>query len=179
MFTFKLNDDVELKLLERRHAAQLYLLTIQNREHLKEWLPWLDYVQKIEDSDTFIQSTLGQFSKGNGFQAGIWVEGRLAGIIGLHQIDWPNRKTSIGYWLGADFGGRGIMTEATKAVTDYCFKELGLNRIEIRCAKGNDKSCAIPKRLGFEYEGLHKQAEWLYDHYVDHEVYAMTADRWT
>ncbi len=53
-----------------------------------------------------------------------------------------------------------------------------LNRVEIRCAVGNQKSQAIPKRLGFVQEGVLRDAEWLYDHFVDHLVYAMLARDW-
>jgi ribosomal-protein-serine acetyltransferase len=53
------------------------------------------------------------------------------------------------------------------------FHELGLNRIEIRCATGNKRSRSVAERLGFKPEGILRQSEWLYDHYVDHAVYAM------
>src|SRR3712207_8983550 len=50
------------------------------------------------------------------------------------------------------------------------FLELGLNRVSIACATENKKSCAIPERLGFRREGVQRQAEWLYDHFVDHVI---------
>ncbi|MEN1761147.1 GNAT family protein [Anoxynatronum sibiricum] len=53
-----------------------------------------------------------------------------------------------------------------------------LNRVEIRCATGNHKSRAIPQQLRFVAEGVLREAEWLYDHYVDHVVYAMLASEW-
>ena len=55
---------------------------------------------------------------------------------------------------------------------------MGLNRIEIRCATQNVRSRAIPERLGFKEEGLIRDAEWLYDHYVDHIVYGMLESDW-
>ncbi|GAE92286.1 hypothetical protein JCM21714_1274 [Gracilibacillus boraciitolerans JCM 21714] len=54
MFYFKLNDDAELRLLERRHAKNLFLLTDKSRDHLKEWLPWVDYIKEISNSEDFI-----------------------------------------------------------------------------------------------------------------------------
>jgi ribosomal-protein-serine acetyltransferase len=50
--------------------------------------------------------------------------------------------------------------------------------VEVRAAPGNRRSRAIPERLGFRQEGILRDAEWLYDHYVDLVVYAMLADDW-
>jgi ribosomal-protein-serine acetyltransferase len=54
------------------------------------------------------------------------------------------------------------MTKACEGFFKYGFKELGLNRIEIRVATENEKSRAIPERLGFVEEGKIREAEWLY-----------------
>jgi ribosomal-protein-serine acetyltransferase len=80
--------------------------------------------------------------------------------------------------LGEEYQGHGIVTKACRTLVDYAFYEYKLNRIQIRCATGNKKSCAIIERLGFNREGTNRQAEFLYDHYVDLNVYSMTADEW-
>jgi ribosomal-protein-serine acetyltransferase len=102
----------------------------------------------------------------------------LAGVIGYDAIDWENRSTEVGYWLGEGYQGKGLATAACRALVDHAFKELGLNRVSIACATENKKSCAIPERLGFRREGVVRQAEWLYDHFVDHVVYAALASEW-
>lgn len=97
----------------------------------------------------------------------------MIGAVGLHSVDWPNRATSIGYWLASQYTGKGIMTRAVDRVIGHCFDELGLHRIEIRCAVGNTRSRAIPVRLGFKEEGIAREGEWLNDHYVDHVIYSL------
>jgi len=178
VFSFRLGDGAELRLLEERHAAQLAALTDQSRAYLREWLPWVDHSRTVEDSRVFIAGGLRQLADNNGFQAGIWSDGALAGVIGLHHIDWGNRRTSVGYWLGVGFQGKGLMTAACRAVVNDAFDDLGLNRVTIACATENRKSRAIPERLGFHLEGIERQAEWLYDHVVDHALYAVFADEW-
>ena len=178
MFVWRLDAEMALRLFEERHASELHALTDQNREHLRQWLPWVDATSSVEATRRFIQNGLKQYATHRGFQAGIWYQSRLAGVIGYHKIDWHNRKTSIGYWLGASFQGKGIMTRACDALINHAFQELKLNRLEIRCAADNQKSRAIPERLGFTQEGISRQAEWLYDHYVDHVIYAILASEW-
>ncbi|AQQ52549.1 GNAT family N-acetyltransferase [Planococcus lenghuensis] len=176
MFTFSIDTQTELRLLETRHAPELFKLTDQSRQHIREWLPWVDMINSPADSGKFIDLALEQFRQNNGFQAGIWYRGELAGIIGLHQISWTNKSTTFGYWLGEQFQGQGLMTAACRAIIAYCFEELHLNRVEIRAAAENKKSQAIPERLGFTKEGRLRQAEWLHDRFADHYVYSLLKD---
>lgn len=176
MFAYKIDESIELRLLETRHADRLFRLTDQSRNSLRKWLPWIDFTKTEEDSRNFIGGTMQQFARNDGFQAGIWYNGELAGVIGLHGINWSNKSTSIGYWLGTGFEGKGLMTKSCQAVVDYCFNELELNRIEIRTATENVKSAAIPQRLGFKQEGRLQQAEWLYDQFVDHYIFGLVKE---
>jgi ribosomal-protein-serine acetyltransferase len=178
VFSHKLSENKELRLLEEHHAQELSDLTDRNREYLRAWLPWVDSSRTVEDRKKFIRDSLKQFAENKGFVAGIWYEGRLAGVIGYDPIDWENRSTEVGYWLGEEYQGKGLATDACRALVDHAFGELGLNRVSIACATENKKSCAIPERLGFRREGVKHQAEWVYDHFVDHVVYAALASKW-
>lgn len=164
--------------IEPRHAAELFALIERNRARLCEWLGWVDGTATLEDTRAFITSAMAQFARDDGFQLGVWLHGRLAGMIGFVGIDWGNRKTEIGYWLSEEAVGRGVMTSAARALTQYALVERGLNRVEIYCATGNRRSRAIPQRLGFRHEGTEREAGWLYDHFVDREIYAMLARDW-
>lgn len=178
MFHHAANADVELRLLEIRDAEEVFALIVESRDYLREWLPWVDSTATVEDSRSFIQATLRQFAADDGFQAGIWYRKQFAGVIGFHRINWANRLTSIGYWLGERFQGRGIMTDSCRALVNAAFERYGLNRVEIEVAVENRKSRAIPERLGFRNEGCRRQAEWLSDHFVDHIIYGCLADDW-
>ena len=177
-FNLTLNDQTQLRLLEDRHADELFALVELNRAYLREWMPWLDTNTSVINTRSYISAGLAQFAQNNGFVAGIWHKNNLAGTIGHHNIVWHNRSTTMGYWLSAPCQGKGLMTQACRALVAYSFEELGLNRVEIRCAPGNKKSRAIPERLGFTQEGTLRQAEWLYDHYVDNVVYGMLVSEW-
>lgn len=178
MFSHQISGDIYLKLLELNDATDLFAITDGSRNYLREWLPWVDGTKSVDDSKSFIEMTMNQYASNNGFQAGIWFCNQLVGCIGFHAMDWANRKTSIGYWLAEDFQGHGIMTQATQALVDIAITEYKLNRVEISAAVENQKSRAIPERLGFEEEGCLHQNEWLYDHFVDHILYATLQSKW-
>jgi ribosomal-protein-serine acetyltransferase len=178
MFPIRLDEDIALELLELRHAEELFRVTDANRDHLRQWLPWVDGSRSPEDTAAFIRLTRQQLTNNNGFQTAIRYRGTLVGVVGHHAISWANRSASLGYWLSRDAQGRGIMTQACRTYTSHAFETWKLNRMEIRCAVENRRSRAIPERLGFRLEGTIRQAEWLYDHFVDHVVYGMLASEW-
>ncbi len=179
MFSASLRDGFALRLLEERHARTLFVAVEREREHLRPWLPWVDATRTEEDTLSFIRSVLEQFSENRGFAAGIWNGPRLAGTIGVHRIDWINRRVEIGYWLGREYEGRGIMTDACRAVLTHLFRELELHRVEIRCAATNLRSAAIPKRLGFTLDGTLREAQFVGGRYHDLLVFGMLRQDWT
>ena len=179
MHTIPVSETFTLTPLELQDAEELFNLTDANRAYLHTWLPWLDSIRRVEDSRAFVRAAQAQSAQNNGAQLAIRYHGRIVGVVGHHQIDWRNRLTSLGYWIGEEFQGRGLVTTACRALMDHAFGEAGLNRIEVRCAVGNRKSRAISHRLGFRQEGVLHDAEWLYDHFVDHIVYGMLARDWT
>jgi ribosomal-protein-serine acetyltransferase len=176
--TLKIDPTFELRFLHLGDAEKLFLALEQNRSYLRQWLPWLDMNTRIEDSRNFINTVKMNFIAKGSHTFGIFFEHKLVGIIGIHDLDQDNQKTSIGYWLSEAYQGKGIMTRAVSAVLDYAFHDLKMNRMEIRCATGNQSSRAIPERLGFKHEGTLRQAEWLYHRFVDHEVYSMLRTEW-
>jgi ribosomal-protein-serine acetyltransferase len=178
MFSRLIAEDAELRMLQPHHAEEFYALVDGNRQHLRRWLPWVDSITSVGMEREFIYASLAGFSRDGSFVAGIWFRGRVVGAIGLHEIAWRNKLTSIGYFLSEESQGNGLITNACRALIDHSFGDLGLNRVEIRVATENHRSLAVPRRLGFNEEGVLRQVEWLYDRYVDHVVFAMLADEW-
>ena len=178
MFSYKIDQRRELRLLEAHHADALFALSYRNRDHLRRWLPWLDAALSLESTQEFIKATLHQFAGGDGFTAGIWIDGKLAGVIGHHDMDRPSRTATIGYWLSEDQQGQGTMTLACKAVIDHAFNRLKLNKVIIRSATENIRCRAIPERLGFTHEGTLHDAERLDDRLIDLEVYGCLQWDW-
>jgi ribosomal-protein-serine acetyltransferase len=178
MFTLKVDQEIELQLFQPQDSPKLYQLVEENREHLREWLPWVENMTTPFHYDSIISIWLRQFAENNGFNVGIIYRGELVGSIGLHQIDWHNKLTSVGYFLAKKAEGRGIMTRTVQSILNYAIMDLGLNRVEIRCGENNNKSRAIPERLGFVMEGKIREGENLFGHYQDLYMYSMLARDW-
>jgi ribosomal-protein-serine acetyltransferase len=153
MFNFKIDDDIELRLLEERHADELFALTDRNREHLARWLPWVDATREVADTLAFIRRVRRIYADNKMYPTGIWHREQIAGTLGLQGLDWDAGSGEIGYWLGAEFEGNGVMTRACRKLISFGLEDLDLNRIAIRCHPENTRSSAIPKRLGFTLEG--------------------------
>src|SRR5262249_30158911 len=140
---------------------------------------WLDRTRTVQELQGFIDFTAKEAADKKGYANWIWdEENKIVGIIHLRDIDPANKKAMIGYWVGQEYRGRGFAKQATRAICTRAFRELGINRIEIRCATGNVASQAVPKALGFKQEGVLRDNEWLYDHFVDHVVFSMLAKDW-
>ena len=178
MFTYEIEPNLSLKLLEVRDAERVFELIQSSRDYLREWLPWVDFTKEEQDTKAFIQSCLQAYIDNKGLHTAIVFHNEIVGLVSFNTIDHRNKSAQIGYWLGEGYQGHGIMTKVTQALIDYAIGEWKLNRIEIRAGIDNHKSRAIPKRLGFTYEGTSRQAEWVNDHFVDHAVYSMLADKW-
>lgn len=179
MFVHQIDEDIALKLIELRDAERVFDLTNNSRDYLREWLPWLDNTTRLEGTKEFIKISLKGFAENKSMNTVIIYKGQIVGISGYNLLDWTNKIAYIGYWLGKQYQGNGIMTRVAKALTDYAFNELNINKVEIRAAVENKNSRNIPERLGFVNEGYIRQAEWLYDHYVNHVVYGMLSEEWS
>jgi len=176
--TIHVNDNITLELLDTKHAAETFALINANRQYLREWLPWVDNMRTIENFENYIQRTQQQLKDGTDYGYIILYNGKIAGRIGLHYIDMQNKTGAVGYWLGETFTGNGIIAKACAAIINFAFTSLELNRIEIKCGTGNNKSKAIAERLGFTQEGVLRQAEFVNTHFIDLYIYSMLKTEW-
>jgi ribosomal-protein-serine acetyltransferase len=178
MLPLRVDKEIELQLFQPQDSPKLYQLIEDNRDHLREWLPWVESITSRFHCDTLISHWLQQYQENNSLNLGIKYNRELVGSIGLHQIDWHNKFANVGYFLSKRAEGRGIMTRTVQSLLHYAFLGLGLNRVEIRCGVNNKKSRAIPEKLGFAFEGRIREGEYLSGHFHDLFLYSMLARDW-
>lgn len=175
---FAIDDRTHLRSLCLADAPALFALIDASRPYLRQWLNWVDGTKSIEDIRSFIQSGLNQADDGRGPVCCITHDSSLVGICGFKPIDGMNRSAELGYWLAESLVGQGIMSRCVKTLMDYAFRELQINRVELRAAAGNGRSRGVAERLGFTQEGILRDAEWLNDHHVDQVVYSVLKREW-
>lgn len=172
--------DGELALVPRKpaDADAHHALIDANRTDLRRWLDWADRTRDVTDSRRYATFAAAQFVDRTAFAFTIELGGKIAGSVGVHQLDWTNRRGELGYWLAPEARGRGAMTRACAALATLAFHEDGLQRLEIRCALANRASRAVAERLGFAHEGDLARAHALHGDFLDVALYAMTPERW-
>jgi ribosomal-protein-serine acetyltransferase len=176
--TADLREGARLRPVEDEDVPALFRLVDGNRAHLRAWMAWLDGTRVEADVRTWADAERAKAAEGKAVQFVI-LEGELpAGVVGFNEIDWTHRQVEIGYWLAENRQGRGLMTRAVEALVRVAFDELDLHRVWLRVATDNARSQAIPQRLGFRHEGTLRDAEWLYDHFVDLDVLALLEPEW-
>lgn len=154
MFRVALDDALALRLLEPRHAPELYALVDANRAHLGPWFPWVEGSRSPDDTRAFIQRGLRELATGEGFQCGVEQDGQLVGCLGVHDVRPKPGTCEIGFWLAGEAEGRGLITRAVVGLLPWLFRDMDLRRVAIRALPENRRSRAVAERLGFRQEGV-------------------------
>jgi ribosomal-protein-serine acetyltransferase len=172
----KVSPEVVLRKIHPNDAEYIFLLIDTNREHLAPWLPFVEMTFSPSNTKTFIE----QLNQPNSRELVFCMEinGTTTGLIGYKDIDKNNKKLEIGYWIIKEYEGRGIVTESCKELVNKAFAKMNMNRIQIKCGVGNHRSCNIPKRLGFAFEGVERAGERHNSRYLDLEVYSILKSEW-
>ncbi len=157
---FRIDDEVELRQFTPDDAHVVFDTVHRNAEHLMEFMHWMTPDYSREMSRDFIKSSIESRIKRESLGYGIFKSGRLVGAIGYASFDWQSNAAEIGYWIDRQEEGKGIVSRSCIRLIEYAFGDLGMNRIQIRCAAENIRSAAIPERFGFKLEGCLRQSQF-------------------
>lgn len=172
--------DLRLAPLVAEHAEAVFRLVDDDRDRLGARLPWVEGTRSVADTRAFIESSMARRDPAAGGDGGgDWViensGAGVVGVLGLHEVRWPHRRTSIGYWIARPHEGRGLVSRSVAIATEHLLAH-GLHRIEIRAEVDNARSRAVATRCGFRLEGTHRAVEWLHGRPIDLALYALIAN---
>ncbi|MDU8925012.1 GNAT family protein [Pasteurellaceae bacterium LIM206] len=174
--SFQIEEHLNLKQIELQDAAAIFNIICQQRDYLGRWLPFAYSTLQVSDSECFIQS-LADKPLEQVFT--IRYDDELIGLISFHHVDYANLRLEIGYWISQFHQGKGIVTKALARLLNYAFFDLHIHRVTIKCAAGNLPSKGIPRRLGFQLEGIERESLLLSTgEFSDFEVYSLLSQDW-
>lgn len=123
-------------------------------EMLRPWMTWAaDLPQPVDRHLTTLRGFRAQFERDEVYSYLLFdrADDACAGGCGLHRRVGPD-ALEIGYWVRSDRTNRGYATELSAALTRVGFEVFKVKRLEIRVAVGNDRSSAVPRKLGYTLE---------------------------
>ena len=167
-------EGLELLQINSEHKDELFSLIDLNRNYLREWLPWLDDIQSLQDLEKHIYTSINEYLDGQGISYSIKFNDKIIGNISLNWIDYNNRSCGVGYWISENYRGYGFITKCCYRLMQHCFNDLQMHRFVLEVATENTPSISVAQRLGMRLEGLNIDREWLYDRYVNSNIYAIT-----
>lgn len=149
---------------------------------LPRLMTWEAHRDRAE-TEGFVRASAAARAEGTGFVWSMWLEGALVGVIGLHDVvrvvrAWRLERAELGYWCGAAYRGRGLVTEAAREVLRFGFEELGLHKLTVGCASENLASKAVIERLGFRLVGVQRDHFFRFDRWWDHLSFELLLEEW-
>jgi RimJ/RimL family protein N-acetyltransferase len=149
--------------------------------------PAVSRYQQWEPADrdeirSFIEglAEMGPDSPGRWFQLGIALQesGQLIGDCGIHVQAADPRQAEIGISLAPAFQGRGLATEALRALLGFLFEDLGKHRVFGSVDPRNGSSMALLERVGMRREAHFVQSLWFKGTWADDLIYAILRREW-
>lgn len=135
---------------------------------------------KIQDAISFIKKSRQKPRKGLSYELGIELRliNQIIGIISLMEIDYKNRNAEIGYWIGKEFWGQGLVREGIELMLQFGFNNLKLKRIWAKVVHPNKKSITPLKKIGFKYEGRLRKNTFRNGGWMDDLRFALLKEEW-
>lgn len=152
--------------------------TWANDERVTKFLTWEPH-GTLEVTKDIVDLWVKEYEEPDRYNWVIELEGKIVGSISAVIIDERNERTEIGYCLGHEFWGKGIMTEAAGAVIDFLFKEVGFNSITITHAVKNPASGKVARKCGLTLEGVRREFfKSNSGEFLDIAVYSILKSEW-
>ncbi|GAA4184503.1 GNAT family protein [Gryllotalpicola kribbensis] len=160
-----------------RDARSLERELLDNRGWLRQWEATNPHGSGGFDTRASIRALLSNARAGHGLPFLMEYEGELAGQLNVSSITYGSLSSAtIGYWVSERFAGKNITPISVALVTDYCFFQLGLHRIEICIRPENKPSLRVVEKLGFRYEGLRRRYIHINGDWRDHFCFALVVE---
>lgn len=156
------------------------VLAYQSDPQYLRFYDWFSHTE--EEVRSFVQRFIdwSQEHPRSKFQLAITMRGngRVIGNCGIRMAKPEALEAEIGYELAPEYWGRGLASEAARAMVEFGFKDLKLHRVWARCVAENVASAHVLEKLGMRQEGRLRQHEWVKDRWMDTLLYGILEQEW-
>lgn len=166
-----------LRKLVPRDASDMY--EYSSNSNVTRFLTWTEH-ESLRYTKQYIRYIISRYRTGDFLDWGIVLKSndKMIGTCGLTSIDTENSRAEIGYVLNPDYWNNGYASEAVRAVIEYLFNVIGVNKVEARIMTGNLPSASVLKKCGLRFEGCLKQELFVKGRYVDVEHFGICKDEY-
>ncbi len=200
MFNLKIDEEIQLRNIHPDDAEALFDLLERNRTRLRPWIHPSSLPETAKATRLFTincllsyygnpfgSSELAQyfhelesyFSPANRpLDLGIWFRDELAGTIFMAGVSGSSTAIEFGYWITEEHEGKGIITRCISTLMDYAIDEMGILRFVIGCAANNQRSRAVPERLGYRLHVTQPNGEVVGEYVYDRTIYGIRSTGW-
>ncbi len=168
---------LQLQPIDVSDSHEIWLAVEESRKYLYPWLPWVPFQRDEAATSRFAEACVADWDAGRAVRMVIRERGTrtLVGVVGLETCIHMHASCELGYWLREPAQGRGYMTEAAGMLVRAAFEDFQMHRIRVAAATTNHRSLSVISRLGFHFEGIAREAEFVAGRWLDHAVFAMLA----
>jgi RimJ/RimL family protein N-acetyltransferase len=142
--------------------------------HLAAKVPWPYPDNGVRD---FVMNQILPHQGKDRWVWGIYLKENPNELIGVVDLWRPGTPENRGFWLGKEFWGRGIMTEAVRPVMEYAFDALGFEVMIFANAKGNVRSRRIKEKSGARLVRV-ESADFVDPDFTEQEIWELTKEEW-
>jgi RimJ/RimL family protein N-acetyltransferase len=148
---------------------------LESGDTVGRWMSWAHAGYSEADARSWFALCAADRASGAGHEFGIFdaATGTLVGGCGLNQSNAANGFCNLGYWVRQSWQRRGAALASIEALTRLAFGELGLGRVEIVVAQGNEPSLAVAERAGAVRECLARHRLKLHGQFADAHVFSL------
>ena len=148
---------LQLQRLALSQAPAFFDHIEQQRGLYQDTIPFVSRTHTLEQLTDLLRINIEKQQCGEALFYTLWDQQQMAGYVLVREIDTEARWAEIGYMLGQQWNGQGIVTQACRVLIAHLFEQLGIDKVVICCNDDNHASIAVAKRLGFQHEGTLRQ----------------------
>lgn len=147
-----ITEDFIIDTLKPKDAHELHLLIMDNSERFRRFFPLtLSSNATVEKSAEYIEIKEKEIQQKINFTFAIREPDsqKIIGLIIIKKIDWTKKIGELAYCIGSNFEGKGLITKAVKAISNFAYNELELKTLQIIAHKTNLASMKVAQNSGF------------------------------